>query len=300
MKTTISQLRVFDAVARTKSMSKAAEELKISQPSVSTQLRAIENHAHARLLARDGHTISLTRLGRIVLPKVRALLAIAADIDGVLSSERSLESGLLRLGYSTHQFAMPLISGFMKAHPGVKVEARSMASLDVIARLRGGLVDVAMVTADIPPADLYSIEVRRDDVVLMVPVGHPLTKIGDDLLSWSQVSPYPLIRREETSGTRVIFDAAARQAGVTLKTILDLGSWESMRAGVIPGIAIGVALMGETEPNESYRVMRIDDPALVAGHHVACLPEMSHVAAVEAFLAIASTDRDASVTEVNL
>lgn len=301
MKITLSQIRVFEAVARTGSMSKAAEELRITQPSVSTQLRAFENHAKGRLITRNGHTISLTRLGRIVLPKARALLGVADDIEGVLASELNLETGLLRLGYSAHQFAMPLISAFMTAHPGIKIETRSMASLDLLKRLRDGLIDVALVTATNPPSGLHAVELRRDEIVLMAPRGHPLAKARRGKLSWEDIAPYPLIRREETSGTRIIFDAAAARTGISLKTSLDLGSWESMRAGVISGIGVGVAMMGETEETDLYAVMRIDDASLRAIHYAACLPELSTVAAVEAFFGIvANVKNDVSATRAKI
>ena len=91
MKISISQLRVFEAVARTGSFSRAAEELGITQPSVSTQLRAFENQSRSRLLARDGHSISPTRLGHLILPRVRALVTLANELEQVLTEERSLK-----------------------------------------------------------------------------------------------------------------------------------------------------------------------------------------------------------------
>ncbi|MCB1488388.1 MAG: LysR family transcriptional regulator [Bauldia sp.] len=286
MKTTISQLRVFEAVARTGSFSRAAEELGITQPSVSTQLRAIESHGKQRLIAREGHTITVTRFGNIVLPKVRAMLSILAEIERVFDDERSLQSGLLRLGYSTDQFAMPMISRFMAAHPGVKVEARSMASIDLIDLLRRGLIDAALITARSPPDGLSCERLRTDPIVLMVPVGHPIAGAG--VVTWAELARYPIIRREATSGTRMIFDEAARAAGVSLRPLIDLGSWESMRAAVLAGMGVGIAVRGEVEPDDRIAVVGIDDAGLWASHFIAALPEMRHSATIDGLFAIAT------------
>ena len=287
MKITISQLRVLEAVARTGSFSLAAKELGIAQPSVSTQLRAIEKQSRARLLARDGHSVSPTRLGQQILPKVRALVSLANELERILGEERALERGVLRIGYSTHQFSMPVISRFMATYPQVKVEARSMASLDLIDLLDRGRIDVAFITAPAPPDRFASQLLRTDDIVLMVPADHPLA--GHEEVSWQDIKGYPLIRREESSATRTIFDEAARTAGVELKTVLDLGSWGSLKAAVMAGIGGCVVLMGEVEPGDRIATLRIRDDALRASHFLTCAQEMRSVAAVDALFRTAAT-----------
>ncbi len=287
MKITISQLRVLEAVARTGSFSRAAADLGITQPSVSTQLRAMEAQSRSRLLARDGHTVTPTRLAQAILPKVRALVTLAEEIERSLAEARDLARGVLRLGYSTHQFAIPVISRFMAAHPGIKLEARSMASLDLLELLARGQIDVAFVTAQTPPPGVSALELLRDEIVLMLPATHPLAAAGR--VPWEAIAGLPLIRREETSATRRIFDRAAEAAGVRLNTVLDLGSWDSLKAAVVAGIGGSVALSGEIEPDPRLAVLRIDDPALWAGHHLACAPEMREVAAVDALFDTAAT-----------
>ncbi len=286
MKITISQLRVLEAVARTGSFSKAAKELGITQPSVSTQLRTIEAQSRSRLLARDGHTVTPTRLGQLILPKVRALVTVANELERILSEARTLERGVLRIGYSTHQFAIPVISRFMAAHPGIKLEARSMASLDLIDLLDRGQIDAAFITAQTPPERFSAAELLRDEILLMIPATHPLAAAGR--VGWEALAGLPLIRREETSATRQIFDRATRAAGVNLNTVLDLGSWGSLKSAVIAGIGGCVALGGEVEPDARIAVLRIADSGLWAGHYLACQPEMRAVAAVDALFATAT------------
>lgn len=288
MKLTLSQLRIVEALARTGSFSKAAQELGITQPSVSTQLRALEKQSEARLLLRDGRKISQSRLGALVLPKIRALLALANEIEATIEDERRLNAGLIRLGYSTHQFAMPVISRFMARHPMVKVETRSMASLDLLGLLRDGLIDAAMITAQTPPPEFAAEAVRTDEIVLMARADHPLA--GRGRLRWRDLDGVPLLRREATSMTRVLFDDAAARAGMPIRAVLELGSWEAMRAAVREGIGLGVALEGEIEMSDDVAVLRIADDSLWATHFVVCLQEMREISVIRGMVAIATAD----------
>jgi DNA-binding transcriptional LysR family regulator len=295
MKTTISQLRVLEAVARTGSFSKAAQELGITQPSVSTQLRAVETQSRLRLLARNGHKIKVTAFGDTVLPKVRALLTIMDEIEQLLDNERNLRTGLLRLGYSTDQFAMPVISRYMRAYPGVKLETRCMASLDVVELLAKGRIDAAFVTAKAPPANLVAERLRTDPIVIMVPADHPLA--GRDAVTWKDLADHTILGRETTSGTRIIFDKAAARACADLKPLVTLGSWESMRAGVMAGMGVGIALLGEVEAGDRIRTVRIEDRDLWASHYLVCGPQMREAAAVEGLFDIAAGFCDAAATK---
>lgn len=294
MKTTISQLRVLEAVARTGSFSKAAQELGVTQPSVSTQLRAVEGQSKLRLLAREGHKIRLTRFGETVLPKVRALLTIMNEIEELLDDERNLKTGLLRLGYSTDQFAMPVITRFMGTYPGVKLETRCMASLDVVHHLRRGEFDAAFVTAKTPPEGLSAERLRTDQIVLMVPAGHRLADV--ETIGWPDLADQSIVCRETTSGTRIIFEDAAREAGARLPPLIALGSWESLRAGVLAGMGIGVALAGEIESGDRIKAVEIDDSGLWASHYLACAPDMREAAAVDRLFTVAAGLRDDAMT----
>ncbi|MEW5422563.1 LysR family transcriptional regulator [Amorphus sp. 3PC139-8] len=295
MRTTISQLRVLEAVARTGSFSGAARELGITQPSVSTQLRAVEGQCKLKLIARDGHKIRVTRFGDTVLPKVRALLTIMNEIEDLLEDERSLKTGALRLGYSTDQFAMPVISRYMGAYPGIKLETRCMASLDVVSHLKKGEFDAAFITAKEPPDGLTVERLRTDRIVLMVPADHPFAARGQ--IGWGELARCAIVCRETTSGTRIIFETAAKDSAVPLQPLIALGSWQSMRAGVLAGMGVGVALAGELDESDRIKPVEIDDPGLWASHYLACLPEMREATAVDRFFDVASGFRDDVMTD---
>lgn len=138
---TLAQLRLLDALARTGSITSAARALSISQPSVSTQLRTLEARYRMRFFNRKGKALEPTAEGLALLPRIRALLALADEIEYTLQAMRELEQGRLKVGYSTHRFVMRVLGEFMDRHRGVKIEARSMASFDLLALMRRGEID---------------------------------------------------------------------------------------------------------------------------------------------------------------
>ncbi len=284
---TLSQMRAFEAVARTGSVTDAARDLGMSQPSISTQVRAAENHARTPLFTRVGKRFVLTELGHEVFQKVCAALALVDDVDQLLENQRLLHSGLLRIGYSAHQFTMPLISEYAARHPGIRIEARCMATDDLLQRVNRNLMDVAMITTETTPQGLYSQLYSQERVVLMVPQGHPLAAHADTGVDWQALENQSIVRREVSSGTRRIFENAAAKQGVVLHSMFDVGSWSSMADAVHAGIGIGIALEGELPDGPDVVAVPIRDPNLAAGHYIVTPQNMETVASIQAFFELA-------------
>ncbi len=280
MEVTLAQMRVIEAVARTGAIGRAARELGVSQPSVSAALNGFEARFRVRLFARDGRSLRPTALCEALLPRLRTVVALADEIERQMLSETALASGRLSVGYSTDQFVMPVLSRFMAEHPGVRIEARSMASGDLLRLLKDGAIEAAFVTLDAPEEGLEARLLRRERIVLMMPAGHPLAGAGP--LPWRAVAGLPLIRREGTSGTRRIFDRAARANGVSPSVVIDLGSWASLRAAVVAGIGVAVAMAGEIGEHPEIAAVPIDDEALVVGHWLVTQPSLALLATVSA------------------
>jgi len=281
-KLSLSQLRALEAVARTGSFSAAAKELGVSQPSVSNQVQAIEARFKTRLVSKMGYTTSPTPALAGLLPRIRAVLALCDDLETDLENRLTLTSGELRIGYSTYQLAIPRISHFMSLYPDVKIEARAMASEDLLRLIDEGLIDIGFVTGKEIPNQLTGQELVTTRIVLAAPPGHPLADKGP--ISWREVEGVPLIQREGSSGTRKIFDGAATVAGAKPKTILALGSWGSIASLIRSGIGLGVAMEAEITDRDGCVPVHIDDPALKATHFVVCQQEMARIAAVQAFM----------------
>lgn len=287
---TLAQMRVIATLAATRRVNATAKDLAISQPSVSKHLSTLESRYGQRLFERQGHFMVPTELCERLLPRLRTVLALAEELDDELNGLRGLREGRLRVGYSTHQFVMHVLGAFMDSYRGIKIEARCMASFDLLEHLRAGKLDAAYVTLPGKEADLHMLEVRREDIVLMTGPDHPLA--ARDSISLRDLSAWPLIQREATSGTRRALGAYAVREGVALTTALELGSWESMRDAVAAGIGVGVVMAGEICQERKMRSVRIKTargkPPTV-GHYLVCVSEARDLAAIKALFDL--TDR---------
>ena len=155
-----------------------------------------------------------------------------------------------------------------------------MASHDLMPLLLDGKFDVAFVTAKQLPEGVHGAHICTEKVMLVVPQGHPLQKKGR--ATWADVASHALVQREKSSETRRVFELAAKHAGIALNTVLALGSWGSIVTTVHAGMGIGVAMQGEVTPPDNLVTVPIDDDSLSVSHYLICLPEMRHVAAINA------------------
>lgn len=287
---TLAQIKVIAMLAATRRVNATAKELAITQPSVSKHLSTLENRYGHRLFERQGQYLVPTELCESLLPRLRTLLALADELDAELNGLSGLREGRLRVGYSTHQFVMHVLGAFMDSFRGIKIEARCMASFDLLEQLRAGKLDAAYVTLPGAEADLHMLELRREQLVLMTGPDHPLA--SQDGIFLRDLSAWPLIQREVTSGTRRALEAYAVREGVALNTALDLGSWESMRDGVAAGIGVGVVMAGEICQDRKMRAVQIKTargkPPSV-GHYLVCVSEARDLAAIKALFDL--TDR---------
>ena len=286
----LSQLRAIEAVASRRNFSDAAGFLGVSQPSVSNHVTAVESRYGVQLFERRGHQAMQSRELERVLPKLRTILTLVEELEGEFEGRRALETGRLRVGYSTYQVAVPILTRFMQNYPKVQVEARAMASADLVTSLEAGELDVACITAREVPGQLSGIWLRDMKIVLGVPEDHPFATRGR--IPLRDLVGQPLIQREVSSNTRKLLEARAALARAPLTTILAVGSWGSIVEMVRAGVGIGVGLDVEVEGVPGIVPVEIEDNALSAAQFLVHMPERRMVSSVQAFLATASdTDR---------
>jgi len=277
----LGQLRALEAVVRTGSFSAAAKEIGVSQPSISNHVQGLETRYKTKLLAKSGYSVSATPALQSLLPKIRAVLALVGDVETELSQKRALASGELRIGYSTYQLAIPKISAFMARHPEIAIEARALATQDILDLFDDGEIDIGFITGREIPAGLDGELMVKTRIVIAALPDHPLVQKGG--ATWNDVAGLSLLQREGSSGTRRIFEAAATVAGIKQRTVLALGSWGSIATLIRSGVGVGIAMEAEITERDGIVAVQIDDPSLVANHYVVWQKNMEKVAAVEAF-----------------
>jgi LysR family transcriptional regulator, low CO2-responsive transcriptional regulator len=238
---TLHQLRTFRAVAEQLSFSAAAHELSISQPSVSYQVKELEAALGLPLLDRLGKRVRLTEAGQVLYEYARRTLALLDEAALAMEQMRGVERGTLRVGASTTVgiYVIPLALGaYKKRHPNLAVSLE-IGSRDALQdRLKQGALDLAVLSPPVADPDLASTPFMEDELVMVVPVGHPLA--GRRRLTLRDFVSESFLMREVGSGTRLAVELAARRAGVTLHVGMELGSNGAIKHAVEAGLGVAV------------------------------------------------------------
>lgn len=247
----LKQLRAFCAAAKTGSVSQAAEQLFLSQPTVTLQIQALERNMDVTLFERRGPKITLTPEG-VVLHQIAQPL-----VDGMEGLEASfhahfgrLESGELNIaaGESTTLYILPeYIKRFAGSYPGIKIKLHNVTGRDGMAMLRSDEADLAVGSMLEVPEDIRYRPSMSYSPTLIVPLDHPLAEKGE--VSLEDICPYGLILPPRHLATWRFLELVFSQSGLSFKVSLEAGGWEIIKKYVALGMGIsivtGVCLTGD-------------------------------------------------------
>lgn len=240
----LRQLLTLRTVVDKGSFSHAAEELGISQPAVSFQIRSLEDRIGERLLDRSGRRVTLTDAGRVVDSHARRMLALEADMLRDVAGLADHLSGPLVLGSSTGpgELLLPhLLGGFKRENPEVEVSLVVQDTQAVCDRVLEDEIELGVVGAARPHRGLVFEPFMRDELVVICPPDHPLA--GEGMVTLSDLAAQPLIIQQRGSGVRAVVEAALRAEGIRprdLEVILELGLQQSARVAVLDGLGVTV------------------------------------------------------------
>jgi len=238
---TLHQLRTFRAVAEQLSFSAAAHELSISQPSVSYQVKELEAVLGLPLIDRLGKRVRLTEAGEVLYEYARRTLTLLDEVALVMEQMRGIERGTLRVGASATVgiYVIPLALGaYKKVHPNLALSLEIGSREMLQERLKRGVLDLAVLSLPIADPNLESTPFMDDELVLVVPAGHPLA--GRAGLTLRDFTGESFLMREPGSGTRLAVEMAARRAGVSLQVGMELGSNGAIKHAVEAGLGVAV------------------------------------------------------------
>ena len=240
----LRQLLTLRTVVDKGSFSHAAEELGISQPAVSFQIRSLEDRIGERLLDRSGRRVTLTDAGRVVDSHARRMLALEADMLRDVAGIADHLSGPLVLGSSTGpgELLLPhLLGGFKRENPEVEVSLVVQDTQAVCDRVLDDEIELGVVGAARPHRGLVFEPFMRDELVVICPPDHPLADEGE--ITLAGLAAQPLIIQQRGSGVRAVLEAALRAEGIRprdLEVILELGLQQSARVAVLDGLGVTV------------------------------------------------------------
>lgn len=291
-----AQLRAFHAVAREGSFTTAARALQLTQPTVSSQVSALEEGYGVRLFDRRGRRVVLTALGGTLYAATQRLFALEDEVEDILSGARELQSGHLKVGADGPHHIIPILAVFNRQYPGLDVSLAMGNAEKVLQDLRNYRVDVAMLAKVEDDLRLYAVPYRRSRLVLFVPRSHPWAKRS--AIRLQEVTAQRMILREAASVTRQIFQSALAEAGIKPQAVMQIESREAVREAVAAGLGIGVVSEAEFDHDKRLVALRVRDAKLEISEHVVCLQERRRLRIVRAFLDVVrqvAQDKEASI-----
>ena len=238
------RLQVFHTVARLLSFTKAAETLHMTQPAVTFQVKQLEDYYNTRLFDRTHNKITLTDAGRRVFTFAEKILEYYAEMDSAVRELTGEISGILMIGASTsiaEYMLPPLLGAFKKKYPDVTVRLKVSNTDGIVSMVENNTIDLGIVEAPVFNKNLAVDLCRKDQLVLVVPPEHPITKKPTSL--HQALKQYPFITREEGSGTRHVITGYLEECGIDLNEmdlIMELGSPESIKGAVESNIGITI------------------------------------------------------------
>jgi DNA-binding transcriptional LysR family regulator len=240
MNITLRQLKVFERVARRLSFTRAAEELFLTQPAVSMQIKQFEENVGLPLFERLGKKIYLTRAGEELYRLSRTISQQLEEAEALVEELKGTEGGrlLVAVANTVHYFGIRLLAEFCRRHPKVRVSFKVTNRKGLLRQLEDNESDIVLMGQ--PPDDdsLEADAFLDNPVVVIAPVNHPLA--GRDGIALDELRSETFIMREQGSGTRNSVERFLAERGVQLNVTMDMNTNDAIKQGVEEGLGLGI------------------------------------------------------------
>lgn len=237
---TLHQLEVFEAVARQGSFTRAAEELLLTQPTVSQQIKQLTKAIGMPLFEQIGKRLYLTDAGREVLAVSRDISERFDQLEMTLANLKGLKQGNLRLAATTTaKYFVPRILGpFRHKYPGIKISLQVTNQEKVLERLADNLDDLYFTGQPPEGLDINLRPVLDNPLVVIAPHTHPL--VHEKNIALQRLANEPLILRESGSGTRASIERFFAENRISMNVEMEIGSNEAIKHAVVGGLGISI------------------------------------------------------------
>lgn len=279
-----THLRTFHAVAEHRGFTAAATALGIGQPTVTTQIKELEERYGVELLLRKGRRVELTKAGGALVEITRRLMSLREEAHELLTSHGEFRSGDFRLAAVGPFHATEIIAAFKRAYPAISISVLLGNSDQTLANLVDLKADVAILAHLVDDPRVHTVAYRNHDVVVFVNRDHPW--FGRKNVRLKELSGQPFVLREKGSTTRVAFEQAIQAAGIAIRPMLEIGSREGVWKAVEQGLGISVVADFEFVAHPNLRTLRIKDCRVTTEYRIACLRERRNSQKIRAFLEV--------------
>ena len=237
---TLHQLKVFEAAARHGSFTRAAEELFLTQPTVSMQIKQLTKSVGLPLFEQVGKRLYLTEAGRELFATCRQIFDTIAQFEMKVADLKGLKQGQLRLAViTTAKYFIPRLLGrFCQLYPGIDIALQVTNHEGILERMSGNMDDLYIMSQVPEHLDVNCQPFLENPLVVLAPVDHPLA--NEKNIPVQRLADEPFIMREPGSGTRRAVQKLFDEHGVVAKVKLELGSNEAIKQAIAGGLGISV------------------------------------------------------------
>ena len=279
------QLRAFHYVAICGGFSRAAEQLHLTQPAISDQVRKLEETYDILLFNRHKKQVVLTPAGMRLLDITKRLFDNERQAMELLTESSALKSGTLRIIADSANHVLTILARFRSEYPNVRVTLHAGNTQTVIEHLYNYDADIGVI-GDIPTTkDFEVVKLNATPIVAFVAPDHPLAR--QNIVSFKTLAGLPLVMREQGSKTRTKLEHAASAAGVRLNPAIEAEGREAVRQLVAAGAGVGFVSAAEFDASSGLVAIPVKGADMVMDEALICLQERRNGKLVEALMEIA-------------
>lgn len=277
-------LRSFHAVASERGFTAASRALNIGQPTVTSQVKALEDYYSVELFHRRGRGVELTDAGHDLFAVTRRFMSQEDEARDLLTAYGGFHTGQLKVGAVGPYHTTEMLSAFHGRYPDVRLTVTVGNSREMVDLLLNYEADVGVLAHVEDDPRIFAMPYSRHPVIVFMHKDHRLAKRKS--IKIEELQGEPVVHRETGSTTRLAFEAAMEQAGVAIDPVMEIGSREAVWLAVAKGIGIGVVSDIEYIPHPDLTRVSISNAEVYTTAHVNCLTERKESRMIGAFFEV--------------
>ncbi len=258
------RLKTFIAVAEKKSFSEAAKILYVTQPTITSQVKALEEELNTKLFERTTKKVAMTQSAHILLKYAKEIILLSDSAQKEILQMEKTVSGDLRMGCSltVGEYILPeFLKRFKETHPLIQMSVEITNSHNIVTNIKDQRIDVGLIETPIEDPHINMEPILEDELVLIAaPDYFPNHELK---ISLDKLKGIPLIVREKGSGTREVVQHYLQKAGLKLDEltiVMELGSTEAIKAAVESGLGVSFISKNAIKKEEKLKLLK--------AHHV--------------------------------
>ena len=259
MHITIRQLQVFEAVARQLSYTRAAEELHLTQPAVSMQVKQLENSVGLPLFEQIGKRVFMTQAGETMLRHAQTIMRHLVTAREEMDELKGVDSGRLRIAVAStvNYFATRLLATFARLHPSVQITLDVTNRETLLEKLEGNQPDIVLMGKPPKDLDLDADDFMDNPLIMIARPDHPLS--GHRSIALKEVNEETFVVRESGSGTRIAMERFFDQESFAPSTTIEMTGNETIKQSVDAGLGLAIVSVHTVELELALeRLIRLD------------------------------------------